>query len=200
MSISISYATDYADWTISDYLADWSAYFGDVNHREGEVVEGGDNTGGFYPGYLSGTQYAIGSTESAAGLIVDGSLAYSLFVSPSHTMYGTIDSIQLGTGLSATGPYTLESVEVTFEGLSDYLVSALSEGHEGIVHQIIYGLMSGDASALESALDTILADYGVSTANTFDEVAAALSAADTLVAEATAVGVSDIVEDYAIAA
>ncbi len=35
MSISISYSTTYSGWTVADYLADWSAYFGDVNHRPG---------------------------------------------------------------------------------------------------------------------------------------------------------------------
>lgn len=38
MSISISYSTTYSGWTVADYLADWSAYFGDVNHRPGQVV------------------------------------------------------------------------------------------------------------------------------------------------------------------
>lgn len=40
MSISISYSTTYSGWTVADYLADWSAYFGDVNHRPGQVVDG----------------------------------------------------------------------------------------------------------------------------------------------------------------
>ena len=54
MSISISYSTTYSGWTVADYLADWSAYFGDVNHRPGQVVDG-SNTGGFNPGPVSYT-------------------------------------------------------------------------------------------------------------------------------------------------
>lgn len=199
MSISINYNAELANWTVSDYLADWSAFFGDINHRLGEVEEG-KNTGGFYPGQLSGSQYAVGSLESTAGVVINGDLTYTLFAEPAHTLYGTIDTIQLGTGLSAKGPYTLESVEVSFEGLGEYLASAKAEGHDGIVHQVVYGLMSGDSTALTGALDTILADYGLSTDNTFDEIAAVLNSADPIVADATAVGVAEVVEDYAIAA
>lgn len=199
MSISINYNAELANLTVSDYLADWSAFFGDINHRPGEVEEG-KNTGGFYPGFLSGSQYAVGSLESQAGVVIDGKLAYTLFANPAHTLYGTIDSVELGTGLSAKGPYTLESVEVSFEGLGEYLTSAKAEGHDGIVHQVVYGLMSGDSTALTSALDTILADYGLSADNTFDEIAAVLSSADSVVADATTVGVAEAVEDYAIAA
>ena len=96
MSLSITYDTTYSSWTISDYLADWAGYFGDANHRDGEV-EDGVNTGGFYPGSLSGTQYALSSPNSDAGFIAGGSLSYSLFSPPAHTVYGSLDSISLGT-------------------------------------------------------------------------------------------------------
>jgi heme acquisition protein HasA len=41
MSLSITYTTTYANWTVSDYLADWAGYFGDADHRIGD-------TGGFF--------------------------------------------------------------------------------------------------------------------------------------------------------
>ena len=199
MSLSITYDTTYASWTIADYLADWAGYFGDANHRVGEV-EDGVNTGGFYPGSLSGTQYALTSPNSDAGFIADGSLTYSLFSPPAHTVYGTLNSISLGTDVITTGSgfdFSPGQEEVSFDGLG--LSSLLSEGHSGIVHQVIYGLMSGDATALDSALDTILAAYGVDTDDTFDVVAAALAAGPLSVAPAEAVGVQ-AVEDYALAA
>ncbi|MGV8604353.1 heme acquisition protein HasA, partial [Pseudomonas aeruginosa] len=49
MSISISDSTTYSFWTVADYLADWTAYFGDVNHLPVQVVDG-SNTRGFNPG------------------------------------------------------------------------------------------------------------------------------------------------------
>lgn len=199
MSFSVNYDAQFANTSVASYLADWSAFFGDLHHRPGEVATG-ENTGGFYPGFLDGSQYAVGSTQSTAAVVVDGNLHYSLFSKPAHTLWGTIDSMQFGTDLSAKGPYTLDKVEVSFEGLSDYLSSAKAAGHDGIVHQVMYGLMSGDATALTHALDTILADYGVSTANTFDQVAAAINAPHHAVADAIPVGVTDVIDDYSIAA
>ncbi|MEK1943439.1 MAG: heme acquisition protein HasA [Pseudomonas sp.] len=200
MSLSITYDTTYASWTIADYLADWAGYFGDADHRIGEV-EDGVNTGGFYPGSLSGTQYALSSPNSDAGFIAGGSLTYSLFSPPAHTVYGSLDSISLGTDVAenTSGFYFAPGdQEVSFNGLG--LSSALSEGHDGVVHEVIYGLMSGDATALDSALDTILAAYGVDTDDTFDVVAAALAAGPLSVSPAEAVGVQAPAEDFALAA
>jgi len=96
MSISISYSTTYATNTVAEYLSDWSAYFGDLNHREGSVKEG-SNTGGFNPGPFDGTQYGVSSTESNAAVVANGDLHYTLFNPPSHTLWGSIDSLNLGT-------------------------------------------------------------------------------------------------------
>lgn len=54
MSIPISCNTTHSDWTIADYLVDWSAYFGDVNHRLGQVVDD-SNTDGFSPDPFDGS-------------------------------------------------------------------------------------------------------------------------------------------------
>lgn len=200
MSLSITYDTTYSSWTISDYLADWAGYFGDANHRDGEV-EDGVNTGGFYPGSLSGTQYALSSPNSDAGFIAGGSLSYSLFSPPAHTVYGSLDSISLGTDVdeNASGFFFAPGdEEVSFDGLG--LSSLLSEGHDGVVHEIIYGLMSGDATALDTALDGLLAAYGVDTDDTFDAVAAALAAGPLSTGSAELVGVPELAEDLALAA
>lgn len=200
MSLSITYSTTYSGWTISDYLADWTGYFGDANHREGEV-EDGVNTGGFYPGSLSGTQYALTSPNSDAGFIAEGDLNYTLFANPAHTLYGELDSVSLGTDLVSTGSgfeFASGGWEVTFSGLDLY--SAQSEGHVGIVHQLVYGLMSGDASVLEATLNDLLGDYGVSTDDTFDVVAAALTAGPLSTGSAELIGVPELVDDLALAA
>ncbi len=199
MSLSITYSTTYSSWTISDYLADWAGYFGDANHRVGEV-EDGVNTGGFYPGTLSGTQYALTSPNSDAGFVAEGNLTYSLFSAPAHTLYGSLDTVSLGADVTrdASGFDFSGGAEASFSGLG--LSSLLSEGHAGIVHQVVYGLMSGDASALQGALDGLLDDYGVDTGDTFDVVAAALAAGPLSLAPAEAVGVQAPVEDLALAA
>ncbi|MFO5742487.1 heme acquisition protein HasA, partial [Klebsiella pneumoniae] len=54
----VSYSITYCGWTVADYLADWSAYFGDVNHRPGQVVDG-SNTRGINPSTWSGSPYGI---------------------------------------------------------------------------------------------------------------------------------------------
>ena len=92
------------------------------------------------------------------------------------------------------------NTHVSFDGLGDYLHSAKAEGHDGIVHQVMFGLMSGDVTPSTQDLDTILADYGVSTANTFDELAAALNVPQHPISDATPVDVTEVVDDYAIAA
>lgn len=200
MSISITYSTTYSGWTISDYLADWTGYFGDANHRVGEV-EDGVNTGGFYPGALDGTQYSLTSPNSDAGFIAEGNLEYTLFDEPAHTLWGELDSVSLGTDLVTTGSgfdFAPGGWEVTFSGLD--LSSTRGEGHSGIVHQVVYGLMSGNATALEGVLNDLLDDYGVSTADTFDVVAVALTSGPLSTGSAELIGVPELADDLALAA
>ncbi|WP_313515668.1 heme acquisition protein HasA [Pseudomonas sp.] len=203
MSLSITYTTTYANWTVSDYLVDWAGYFGDADHRIGEV-EDGVNTGGFYPGALEGTQYALTSPNSDAGFIAEGDLTYTLFASPAHTVYGDLDSISLGTDVVSTGSgfgFASGGWEATFSGLGlSTDVADLTTTDRGIVHDVVYGLMSGDATALEGVLNGLLDDYGVSTADTFDVVAAALAAGPLSVESAETVGVQAYADDLALAA
>lgn len=202
MSFSVNYDAEWANTSVADYLADWSAYFGDILANAGTLIPILEsNASVFYPGLLSGSQFAATSTQSPAAVIAGGDLYYTLFSQPAHTLWGAIDSLQFGGCLSkGAGGYTLQEVEVRFDGLGDYLQSAKAEGHDGIVHQVMFGLMAGDATVLTHVLDDILAHYGVSTANTFDQVAAALNALQYPIADATPVGVTEVVDDYAIAA
>ncbi|OIN50081.1 heme acquisition protein HasAp [Pseudomonas azotoformans] len=206
MSISISYSTSYATNTVAQYLSDWSAYFGDLNHREGSVKEG-VNTGGFNPGPFDGTQYGVSSTASDAAVVAEGSLHYTLFNPPSHTLWGSLDSLTFGdtlAGGAASGGYTVASQEVSFTNLG--LSSLQSEGRDGQVHKIVYGLMSGDSSALVSAIDALLKDIdpSLSVNSTFDQLAAAgvahLDSAAVAASDVALVGVQDVPQDFALAA
>ena len=206
MSISISYSTTYGANTVAEYLSDWSAFFGDLNHREGSVKEG-TNTGGFNPGPFDGTQYGVSSTVSNAAVVADGDLHYTLFNPPSHTLWGSLDALNLGSvlaGGATTGGYTITHQEVSFTDLG--LSSLQSEGRDGQVHQIIYGLMSGDSSALASAIDSLLKDIdpSLSINSTFDQLATAgvahLDTAVVAASDVALVGVQDVPQDFALAA
>src|SRR6218665_713907 len=86
-TIAINYGTATNGRT---YFADWRADFISGNHP--------DNTGGFYPGSLSGTQYALSSGVEGhtAGFIAGGSLNYTLFSPPAPALYGQLDSLGFG--------------------------------------------------------------------------------------------------------
>ena len=203
MSISISYSATYGGVSVANYLTDWSAYFGDVNHRPGQVVDG-TNTGGFNPGPFYGTQYALKSTNSDAAFVAGGDLHYTLFSAPSHTVWGSLDSVSLGdtlAGGTTTNPYNLVSQEVSFTNLG--LDSLKAEGREGDVHKVIYGLMSGDSSALAGEIDALLKaiDPSLSVNSTFDDLAAAgIAHANPAAADVGLVGVQDVPQDWALAA
>ncbi|QXI29312.1 heme acquisition protein HasA [Pseudomonas vanderleydeniana] len=206
MSISISYSAEYAGSSVASYLSDWSAYFGDLDHRAGSVKEG-VNTGGFNPGPFDGTQYGVSSTVSDASAVIGGNLHYTLFTPPTHTLWGSVDSINLGTvlnGGASSGGYTVTNQEVSFTGLG--LSSAQAEGRDGQVHKIVYGLMSGDSSALVSAIDALLkaVDPSLSVNSTFDQLASAgvahLDGASVAATDVSLVGVQDTSHDLALAA
>ena len=178
MAFSVNYDSSVGSYSIHDYLTEWSATFGDVNHTNGNVDD--SNTGGFYGGSLSGSQYAITSTaNNITSFVAEGNLTYTLFADPAHTLYGTVDSLSFGDGLQggSSSPYNIQALDVSFSGLD--LSSAQAEGHAGVVHEVVYGLMSGDTSALETALNGILDQYNLSIDSTFDQIAAVVGTSAT---------------------
>ncbi|MEC5344548.1 heme acquisition protein HasA [Brenneria populi] len=203
MSFSITYDvnnTEVSSYSISEYLDAWSAEFGDVNHTVGNVTE--NNTGGFYGGTTtSGTQYAITSTNNDySALIAEGDLTYTLFNDPAHTLYGTLDSVSLGDGLQGGGStgteYYLDAPQVSFDGLD--ITSDISEGQSGAVHQIVYGLMSGDVTPLNDALSSIFDNLDASSA--FDASFAALDGdSDGTITEAEITAYADAVTTTGVA-
>lgn len=150
MSFSIGYdTTSFANYGVSSYLDDWLANFGDANHTSGNVDD--SNSGGFYGGtQLSGTQYALSSpTNQTSAFIAGGSLTYDM---STHILSGSLDSLDFGDVLSGgdTGAYSLQDSQASFNGLG-----FASEGSDGVVHQAIYGLMTGRVDPAEQALASI---------------------------------------------
>lgn len=185
MAFSITYDASVVDGStsIADYLASWASLFGDSNHTSGNV--GSNNTGGFWgetSAQYGGTQYALTSTANGVtAFIAEGDVVYNF---SSHTLSGTVDSLEFGDDLalnSSTG-YSLQSLEVTFNGLADIVTD---------VHSVVYGLMRGSVDALISALETA----GIDTTDTLASYAATttsdIAAADSVV---DVVGVTDSVD------
>lgn len=121
-------------------------------------------------GTFSGTQYALEGEDASMdlGFIVeaaDGSyLNYTFFASPSHTLYGELGSITFGSGLSqdANGEYYFTEELVTIDGLDSIGLNGGLDTNGDVIdrttgnndtHNIVNGLMNGDASELWAAID-----------------------------------------------
>lgn len=200
MSLSVTYDAVFANYTIDEYLSEWATGFATAGH-------GYSNTGGFNTGSLNGSEYGthgangsdyafIAGSETTNGLHYVFDMTLDSWDNLNHYLYGKLDSVSLGyqLGGGSGSDFTLSQEVVTFDGLD--LSSLLNAGRTGNdVHQVIYGLMQGNTSALEGVLDSLLATYNVSTDNTFADITAAINAAS-----ATAVGVQAQVDDLALAA
>ncbi|ATA21619.1 heme acquisition protein HasA [Gibbsiella quercinecans] len=160
MSFSITYSADYSDLDISSYLTDeWLATFGDANHTNGNVTP--SNSGGFYGGadQFSGTQYALVSPDNQiSAFLAEGQLSYNF---TNHVLSGSLDSLTFGDGLAggSTSEFVVQEPQVTFNGLN-----LSSTGSDGVVHQSIYGLMTGTVDPLIDALEGIFSGLNASSA------------------------------------
>lgn len=160
MSFSITYSADYSDLDISSYLTDeWLATFGDANHTNGNVTP--SNSGGFYGGadQFSGTQYALVSPNNQIStFLAEGQLSYNF---TNHVLSGSLDSLTFGDGLAggSTSEFVVQEPQVTFNGLD-----LSSTGSDGVVHQSIYGLMTGTVDPLIDALEGIFSGLNASSA------------------------------------
>lgn len=121
-------------------------------------------------GTFSGTQYALEGEDASMdlGFIVeaaDGSyLNYTFFASPSHTLYGELGSITFGSGLSqdANGEYYFTEELVTIDDLDSIGLNGGLDANGDVIdrttgnndtHNIVNGLMNGDASELWAAIE-----------------------------------------------
>lgn len=205
MSLSVTYAASFANVTVDQYLSVWATGFKTADHNA-------SNTGGFNEGGTDGSQYAIRGTngsnyaviaqsDTQTGLHYVWDSALPAGNNLNHYLYGELDTVTLGNNLlkDASGNYSVQSLAVSFDGLD--LNAAQGAGRAGNdVHNVIYNLMQGKTGALETVLDNLLADYGVSTNSTFAQIDAALAAGPVHAASAEAVGVQALPEDLALAA
>lgn len=206
MTISVSYDSGLGSLSVSDYLSSWAVGFNTAGHGTG-------NTGGFSNGSLSGDQYSThGASNSEYAFIADSNTSNGLHYvfnpalpashNENHYLWGNLDNVQLGTGLSGGNgsDFTLDAFKVAFNGLD--LSAAQGAGRVGNdVQNVIYSLMQGNTSALETVLNNLLDDFGLSTANTFDEISAGLAAhATATITDVALVGVQDVAQDWALAA
>lgn len=180
MSFYVTYGGDLtASNSLSDFFVSFSAFYAQDGH---EYVSSFNSTTAF-PGPLSGTEYAITSSlgeiedfSFIAGAAASSELTYTLFDgAPSnwHILYGSLDSLEFGTSLvdwqnTGTGNFDLGETYLDITGLG--LTGLLSDGQSNIVHEVVWGLMGGDATALEGVLNDILDDYGLSVNSSFADL------------------------------
>lgn len=211
MTISVNYAASQGSTTIAQYLVDWTAGFQTAGH-------GYSNTGGFSSGgrNMNGDQYAThGGNGSDYAFIADSNTTNGLHYvftpgvpassNMNHYLWGNLDNVQLGEVLGGGNgqDFSLDNYVVAFNGLD--LSAAQGVGRVGnVVQDVIYGLMQGNTANLETVLNNLLDDYGLSTASTFDALAAKglghATAESFAAADVALVGVQDIGQDWALAA
>ncbi|WP_253445237.1 heme acquisition protein HasA [Halomonas sp. Y3] len=184
MSFNITYDAQFADWSLADYLAEWSFDFQNSDH-------GDSNTGGFNSGGLSGEEYAITGSGNdfafIAGSDTTNGLQYDL---GAHVLSGDLDSVQFGYGLTGPtgGAFGLSDWALGIEGLD-----ASGSGAGNDVHEIVWGLMNGNIGELE---DYIVSE-GLLTQSEFDTA----QLGDLFPAPASATGVQEFSDlDVALAA
>jgi len=194
MSLSINFEPELGSYTVNEYLSEWASYFDIGGH-------GYSNTGAFGLGGYSGNQYAVeGSLGSMYSFIASSETANGLhlepviFQNPEHNLnnyfWGSLDGIALREALNGdiSGHYSMVVQWVSFDGLD--LDAAFGAGRAGNpVHETLFSLARGDTSVLSGVLDNLLSAYGVSTEDTFDEIALALANDPATVALAETVGV-----------
>lgn len=208
MSISINYSSSVDGSTsLTNYLSTWALGFQTAGH-------GTSNTGGFSNGTFSGDQYAThGASNSEYAFIADSDTSNGLHYvfnptlpassNMNHFLWGDLDNVQLGQDLTGGqgSDFALSEYAVSFNGLD--LSAGATAGRVGnVVQDVIYGLMQGNTTALESVLNDLLAEYNLTTEATFDDLAAlGLAHQDAAPAAAVAlVGVQDVAQDFALAA
>lgn len=123
---------------------------------------GGANAGGFFGGdSFNGTSYGYTSTTvDGYAFLATGDLHYyfpplngSVGDGPtSHTLWGSLESITLGAGVSNAGVVVDPFITFTFD---QPLYGDISEGRTNVVHDIIWGLMNGSVTGASDSLGTI---------------------------------------------
>lgn len=146
--------------SLSDILNEWaSAFTGSHTNITGTFGGTADNSWYSYFGVpLSGETYSYGSDADGYKFVATGDLYYyfNSTVTPAspaspddHTVFGELDSISLYA--DADGDNLADDLFLTIN-FDTPITSAITEGQDGEVFQIIWGLMNGDATELLSEL------------------------------------------------
>ncbi|PAU78357.1 heme acquisition protein HasA [Halomonas salipaludis] len=188
MSFFVEYG---GNLTASSTLADFFNDFSDFYAQDGHEYNSSFNSTQGFPGPLFGTEYAVtselGDIEDfsfIAGAADGNDLTYTLFDGwPSnwHILYGSLDSLAFGADLedwqsTGDGNFALDETYLDLSGLD--LFGEQSEGQDNIVHEVVWGLMGGDTTALEGVINDILDDYSLSVNSTFADLELAGLAGD----------------------
>lgn len=121
---------------------------------------GDGNFGYFRDSFSKSKEYGVAEERQpgtpihseGAALLAGGSLTYAM---STHTLTGRLDTLSFGTGLdgvtSASGitkaDMSLDETDLTFSGLG------LNSARKDEVHDILYGMMTGDADAFQRYLN-----------------------------------------------
>ncbi len=138
-------------------------------------------------------------SEIAANTYTLDNIAYSLFSSPEHTLWGNIESIDFGVDwATGGGEYTVTDPHLTISNISDAadnyglldtnangIYDAVNDYTNGdnLTHNIVYGLMGGQGGAASTdALQDAFDDYGTEVEGTnVDEEFDPYNAQDTFI-------------------
>lgn len=188
MAVTVNYGNTWSDYNDPNLTYNWSNLneFFSVYDAHFDVASHSDNPGAFAGaedpdpivdtgfwgaifGPFSGTQYVLEgeSTDLDLGFIVEAAdgeyLNYTFFSGPSHTMYGEIESITFGSGLTqgADGEYYFTEELVSFEGLDTIGLNGGVDENGAVIdrnsgnndtHNLINSLKDGDPSELVELL------------------------------------------------
>lgn len=214
MAVTVNYGNTWSDYNDSSLTFNWSNLDGffNVYDEHFDVASHSDNPGAFAGtedpnplvstgfwgslfGPFSGTQYVLEgeNPDLDLGFIVEAAdgeyLNYTFFSGPSHTMYGEIESITFGSGLTqgADGEYYFTEELVSFEGLDTIGLNGGIDENGNVIdrnsgnnhtHNLINSLKDGDPSVLEA----LLAEQGVDLTEVITTGTAAATEAELLAA------------------
>ncbi|TBU86876.1 heme acquisition protein HasA [Phytopseudomonas dryadis] len=167
MSVTLSYGDD--TWfpgitSASDSLYDVLFSF----QNDGVAGSHPSNTGGFYgdnAGIFSGEIYAYADVAAGFAFSAYGDLSYyfsgvsepNVPGADNHTLYGTLEKLELGGGVDSNGQVVNPFLTITFD---TPLVTTALNGHDGSVHDIIWGLMNGSIEGYYQASSGASQEWG----------------------------------------
>lgn len=173
MALKISFSEAFVKFDINgdginnNTLGDYFGYFAQhMSHSKLALLSAFSGSNNPISGY-KGQYFGVETNKDNSGTAFVASadqgqtLHYTMFGKPSHTLYGELDNIEMGKGLDKIGAWGTNSNYIQIDGLAGYINNG-QNGSDPInrttgandVHNIIYGLMNGDTSALTKVLTT----------------------------------------------